>query len=281
MNWREFQAMQKIARAGGRFISYIDEGAGEPVVLLHGMAAWGYVWHRQIGPLSRTNRVLVPDLPGYGFSDKSDAFDRSLAAQAEFIAQWMDGLGIPSATLVGNGTGGGIALRMAVLMPDRVARLCLMNCACYDNFPGEDIVEISAPEVYRRVDAAGLIEVMEGILKLEVAAHDLHVLEALLAPYTTEVGKLSLIRDASALNTNHTTELTPRLPRLNVPALVIWGADDRAASVAYGRRLARDIPGAQLQVVPHAGHFVMLDKPGETLGYLAVFLNTPPAAMAA
>jgi pimeloyl-ACP methyl ester carboxylesterase len=278
MNWRDYQAMQKIARIGDRFISYVDEGAGEPVVLLHGIPAWGYVWHRQAGPLARTHRVLVPDLPGYGYSDKSDAFDRSLAAQAEFIARWLDVLGIGSATLVGNGIGGGIALRMAVLMPERVARLCLVNSACYDNFPGEDIVEVSAPAVFHRVSASGMVEVMEGILKREVAAHDLHVLDALLAPYATEVGKLSLIRNASALNTNHTMELTPRLPRLSVPTLVVWGRDDRALPADYGRRLARDIPGAQFQCVPGAGHFVMLDKPGEVLGYLAAFLNTPPVA---
>jgi pimeloyl-ACP methyl ester carboxylesterase len=280
MSWRDYQAMQKIVEIGDRFISYVDQGAGEPVVLLHGIPAWGYLWHRQVGPLARTHRVLVPDLPGYGYSDKSDAFDRSLAAQAGFIARWLDALDIASATFVGNGIGGGIALRIAVLMPLRVARLCLVNSVCYDNFPGEDIVEISAPGVYRRVGAADMIQVMEGILKREVASHDLHVLDALLAPYATEVGKLSLIRNASALNTNHTMELAPLLPRLRVPTLVIWGRDDRALPASYGRRLARDIPEAQYQCAPHAGHFVMLDKPGEVLGYIAAFLNTPPAVPA-
>lgn len=71
------------------------------------------------------------------------------------------------------------------------------------------------------------------------------LLDGLLAPYSTEVGKLSLIRNAAALNTNLTTEIAPLLPSIRVPTLILWGEDDVFQPVAYGERLAWDIPGAK------------------------------------
>src|SRR5690606_33172008 len=125
MDWRKYQKAQRLAAIGNRFISYIDQGRGLPVVLLHGIPTWGYVWHRQIPTLARFRRVLAPDLIGFGFSDRRDQFDRSIARQAEMIDQWMDILGIERAAIVAHDIGGGVALRLATLFPRRVAQLCL------------------------------------------------------------------------------------------------------------------------------------------------------------
>jgi pimeloyl-ACP methyl ester carboxylesterase len=87
-------------------------------------------------------------------------------------------------------------------------------------------------------------------------------------------GKLSLIRNAAALNTNLTTEITHLLPSIRVPALILRGEDDQFQPVKYGRRLAWDIPGARLVPVQGARHFVMIDQP-ETVGReLAAFLGS-------
>ena len=79
MNWRNFQQLQKLVEIGDRFISYVDQGSGAPVVLLNGIPTWGYLWHQQITAMAASRRVLVPDLLGFGFSDKRDCFDRSIA----------------------------------------------------------------------------------------------------------------------------------------------------------------------------------------------------------
>jgi pimeloyl-ACP methyl ester carboxylesterase len=99
------------------------------------------------------------------------------------------------------------------------------------------------------------------------------LLDGLLAPYKTEVGKLSLIRNAAALNTNLTTEITPLLPAINVPTLVIWGEDDEFQLVKYAERLVSDIPNARLVRVKDARHFVMLDHPVEVSAYVSNFLK--------
>ncbi|TWT51560.1 alpha/beta fold hydrolase [Allorhodopirellula solitaria] len=276
MNWRSFQQLQKVVEIGDSFISYIDEGKGPPVVLIHGIPMWGYLWHQQIPALAETHRVLVPDLLGFGFSDKRDCFDRSISRQAEVIDQWMNALDIDQAVIVAHDIGGGVALRLATLFPHRVSKLCLLNTVCYDSWPIELMLQAGHPETKRKMSASTATNVLSHALKQGFShSPDASVMEGLLAPYRTEVGKLSLIRNASALNTNLTTEITSRLPEIRVPALILWGEDDKFQLLKYGERLAWDIPSASLIRIENARHFVMLDQPDQVSRHLVDFLATP------
>lgn len=275
IDWRQFQRLQKVAEIGDRFISYLDDGEGEPVVvLLHGIPTWGYLWMPVLGALTREARVLAPDLVGFGFSDKRDTFDRSIARQAEMVDAWMAQLGIPSAVIVGHDIGGGVALRLATLFPSRVRALCLMNSVCYDSWPVEMMIQLGHPEANRRLSAAAALRMLKVALRMGFAASPKSdVLDGLLAPYATEVGKLSLIRDAAALNTNLTTEIAPLLPSIPVPTLLVWGEDDAFQPVEYGERLAWDIPCADLVRVAHARHFLMFDQPRVVGSRLVEFIK--------
>lgn len=275
MNWRDFQALQRVAEIGETFLSYVDEGKGEPVILLHGIPTWGYLWHRLFPPLTQTHRVLIPDLLGFGYSEKSDRFDRSIARQAELVDTWMGQIGLTRAAFVAHDIGGGVALRLATLFPRRVARLCVMNTVCYDSWPIEAMLQFGHPEAYRKLPAAAATLLLRQALKQGFATSPAEeILTGLLAPYVTEVGKLSLIRNAAALNTNLTTELTPLLGRIQVPTLVLWGEDDRFQVVKYGERLAGDIPGAQCVRIREARHFVMFDQPEAVSAHLRPLLAT-------
>ena len=274
MNWRDFQTMQRVAEIDEGFVSYLDDGAGEPVILIHGIPTWGYLWHQLIPELVKTNRVLAPDLIGFGYSDKSDRFDRSIARQAELINDWMDTIAVQRAHIVAHDIGGGVALRLATLFPKRVMSLCVMNTVCYDSWPIEAMLQFGHPETRTKLSAATAMSLLKRALKQGFASSvDDYLIEGLLAPYTTEVGKLSLIRNAAALNTNLTTEITPLLPKINVPTLVIWGEDDEFQLLKYAQRLVSDIPNAVLVRVKDARHFVMLDRPGEVAGHVSHFLT--------
>ncbi|RUL87957.1 alpha/beta fold hydrolase [Tautonia sociabilis] len=274
MNWREYQALQRVSELGERFLSYVDEGRGDPVLLLHGIPTWGYLWQGLLPALSGPHRVLVPDLLGFGYSDRRDCFDRSIGRQAELIDAWLGKLGLEHIHVVGHDIGGGVALRLATLFPRRVSRLALLNSVCYDSWPIEGMLQFGHPGAYRRLSATAALRLLKLMLRQGFArSPDDELLEGLLAPYATEVGKLSLIRNASALNTNLTTEVSPLLTRLELPALVLWGENDAFQPVKYGERLARDISGAQLVRVREARHFVMLDRPDEVGGHLLSFLG--------
>ncbi|MDQ3687439.1 MAG: alpha/beta hydrolase [Acidobacteriota bacterium] len=274
MNWRDYQSMQRVAEVGERFVSYVDEGTGEAAVLLHGIPTWGYLWHRLIPVLAKQRRVLAPDLPGFGYSDKSDYFDRSIARQAEMVDAWMEKVGIERAAIVGHDIGGGVALRLATLFPHRVNKLCVMNTVCYDSWPIEAMLQFGHPETRRKVSASAAVTVLRKALEQGFATGpEDEILDGLLVPYSTEVGKLSLVRNAAALNTNLTTEITGLLPQLRVPTLILWGEDDVFQLVKYGERLAWDIPQAKLVRVKDARHFVMFDKPAEVAGHVSAFLG--------
>lgn len=271
MNWRAYQGRQQVLEIGDRFVSFIDEGSGDPIVLLHGIPTWGYLWCELIPHLSGTRRVLVPDLLGFGYSDRSDRFDRSIARQAEMVDAFLDKLGVERASVVAHDIGGGVGLRLAVFFPKRVGRLCIMNSICYDSWPIELMLQFGHPEIYRKFSASTAVKFLKKALKQGFASSPSdEFLDGVLAPYTTEVGKLSLIRNAAALNTNLTTEITPLLPRIKVPTRILWGEDDKFQVIRYGERLAWDILGAQLVRIPEARHFVMVDKPDEVVRHLMI-----------
>jgi pimeloyl-ACP methyl ester carboxylesterase len=275
--WRAFQRRQKVRELGDRFVSYIDEGTGEPVVLLHGIPTWGYLWEDTIRVLTKDNRVIAPDLLGFGYSDKRDCFDRSIAAQTRRIAEFLDALEIESAHLVAHDIGGGVALRLATLHSERVRSLCLMNTICYDSWPIEMMLQFGHPLMRKKLSAATALKALRLALKMGFhSAPDREWLDGLLSPWRTEVGKLSLIRNASALNTNLTTEITHLLPRIPVPTLILWGEDDKFQRVEMGERLARDIPGAELHRIADARHFVMIDQPAAVHGHIKRFLRDLP-----
>ncbi len=274
MNWREFQTKQKVAEVGEQFVSYVDEGAGEPVVLIHGIPTWGYLWHKLIPVLSKQNRVLAPDLIGFGYSVKSDNFDRSIARQAEMIDAWMETLGIVSANIVAHDIGGGVALRLATLFPNRVKKLCLMNSVSYDSWAIEAMIQLGHPGAYRIASASTTVAALRQMLKQGFnETPDDEILDGIFAPYSTEVGKLSLIRNATALNTNLTTEITHLLHKIEAETLILWGVDDKFQPVKFGERMAGDIPNAKLIQIEAARHFVMIDQPETVARHVSSFLE--------
>jgi pimeloyl-ACP methyl ester carboxylesterase len=273
MNWREFQNRQRLFEYGDQFVSYVDDGKGDAVVLLHGIPTWGYLWEGILPALDRKHRVLIPDLLGYGYSDKSDRFDRSIARQTEMICALLDHLGIERAAVVGHDIGGGIALRMAVLFSRRVARLAVINSACYDSWPIEFAVDLGEP-LSRKAPVEASLPALKLALRTAFASPlEDELIDPLLVPYSTEVGKLSLIRNAAALNTNHTTEITDLLPRIGAPTLILWGEADTFQLLEYAERLAGDIPEAQIVRFKGSRHFVMLEERDEVASRLASFLD--------
>ncbi|MBA3785289.1 MAG: alpha/beta hydrolase [Acidobacteria bacterium] len=273
MNWKDFQAMQKVAEIGEHFVSYVDEGAGEPVILIHGIPTWSYLWHRLIPVLSEQNRVIAPDLIGFGYSDKSDNFDRSIARQTEMIDALMEKMGIEQANIVAHDIGGGVALRLATLYPHRVNKLCVMNSVSYDSWAIEAMIQLGHPSAYYMASASTTVATLRQMLKQGFAeTPDDEVLDGIFAPYSTEVGKLSLIRNATALNTNLTTEITHLLHKIEARTLILWGMDDKFQLLKFGKRLSDDIPNAKLIQIKDAGHFVMLDQPEEVADHVFSFL---------
>lgn len=114
---------------------YLQQGTGEPVLLLHGFPETSYGWRHQLGPLAEHYAVFAPDMRGFGQTDKPGVrVTRQLLAQD--VIHFMDALGLERAAVVGHDWGGIIAFKLAIDWPARVTRLALLDTLCTVWFPG-------------------------------------------------------------------------------------------------------------------------------------------------
>src|SRR3712207_73178 len=110
-------------------MDYREDGAGPPVVLLHGLLVNGLLWHKVVPALSKDARVIVPELPlGSHATPMNPDADLSTRGVAKLVAELMDKLDLEDVTLVGNDTGGAIAQVVATEHPERIGRLVLTSC---------------------------------------------------------------------------------------------------------------------------------------------------------
>jgi len=227
-------------------ISYQVAGAGEPVVLIHGLSGSGRCWARNVGPLARRFRVHVVDLVGFG-SSRAGRF--VLRDAASHLAAWLDSLGVERAHVVGHSMGGAIAADLAAEFPARVERLVLV-----------DAVGVPFERGYLQ-HALGLVR---GLCHLPVG------FLPVLARDACRAGPLTL---AQATRDVLAADLTPKLPRIEAPSRLIWGERDYIVPLALGRRLCRLLRQADLVVIPGAGHNPMWDRPAEFNRAVLEFLS--------
>ena len=247
-------------------VAYYESGTdndGPPVIFLHGIPTWSYLWRGVAPALADHRHVVAPDLLGYGNSAKRDGFDRSLRAQEAMVDALLDHLGADRADVVAHDIGGGVALRLAARQSGRVERLVLSNAACYDSWPVEFIHSLGLPGMAEELADDEILEekmafVFDSGLVGDAEDHA-EFCAGMRAPWQSEAGRVSLVRNAISTNTNHTAELD--YGRIEAETLLLWGADDVLQSVDYAERLQDDIAGeADLVALSDAYHWVVEDR---------------------
>lgn len=253
-------------------VAYYEEGTGEPVVFLHGIPTNSYLWRDVLPPIADERRVIVPDMVGYGNSSMHDGFDRSLRAQEAMLDGLLADLGVDTVSLVGHDLGGGVCLRYAAHDPDGVAELVLSNAVAYDSWPIQLITDLGLPETARETGPEELRETLDGLFRdtLYEGAASGEFIEGMIEPWNSEEGVTSLVRNASATNTSHTTEVDPGA--ITAETLLLWGANDEFQAIEWAERLYEDIDGSALMGLDEADHWVMADRPAAYREQLAEFL---------
>ena len=125
-----FPFQPRFITAPGFRMHYVDEGEGEPIVLLHGEPTWGYIYRKFVHPLARRWRVIVPDHMGFGKSETPQNRTYTLETHVANLAALVQDLGLDGITFVGQDWGGPMLTAYTVRHPDRVKRICLMNSLC-------------------------------------------------------------------------------------------------------------------------------------------------------
>ena len=248
-------------------------GGGEPIVFLHGFPTSSHLWARTAAFVPSGHRVVVVDLLGYGRSDRPHGLPLGVRAHAERVIELLDVLGINYACVVGHELGGGVAQAMAVRWPQRVARLGLICPVAYDDWPARELrLARGMLPLTRHLPPTFLL----GMLRKELQrgytdrAGDRSI-HRYLRPFGTADGRDALVEHLMALDNAETVQLAPRLRDLVMPTAIVAGAHDPFVPPAVAERLAADIPGAVLEVVPDGRHFLPEEAPravGEAVGRL-------------
>ena len=251
---------------GARLYYYAagTRGTGESLLLLHGFPTSSHLWNQVVPLIPPGHRVVVADLLGLGRSDPPGGRDLSIPAHAGRVLGLMDTLGIARAAVVGHDIGGSVALQLALHEPARVSRLCLVNSAAVDTRPGAVL------------GAGGLLPVLLRVLPSSVATSALrsrmrrgyvspergsHSIEQYLRPFTNDAGQQAMMSHLSAAKAPAGGESDAALSGIRIPVAILCGSDDPIQPAGVSERLGAAIPGATVEVVPEARHFLPEESP--------------------
>lgn len=285
--------MKRYVEVGEATVAYVDEGAGPPLLLLHGCPFSSFVWRQLIARLGDRFRCLAPDLLGLGDTETPPGADWSLPAQAATVIGLLDALGIDQVDVVAHDHGAATAQLIAAGHPDRIGRLVLTNAEAYDNWPSADelpfIRATQLPGLGRLVLRAwSRPALFRYALRRGRAVHDPAVLTPeLLSGYIAlnladrhrrAKTRRFLAGQLDPTNQRATADAVAGLRVFGHPTLIVWGADDPHFGPEWAQRLRADIPGAHdVELLPDTGHLLMEERPDDLARLVADFLTATAA----
>lgn len=261
---------------GNKTIAYKESGQGDPVILIHGITTYSFIWRRFIPLLNKEYRVFAVDLPGCGASSKNIDEPYSIKNHARMIKAFLDIHNIDKAHIVGHDVGGGVAQIFAVHHPDMCHSVSLINSVAYDFWPVQPIKTMRTP-IIRQLAMATLDK---GALRLIVSRGIYHkgklnreLLDLFWQPMKTKQGRKAFLHFASSLDNKNLLEIADRLHQLTLPFLIIRGDADPYLSGAISEKLAANIPHAKLVRIPTGSHFIQEDEPEQICSELISFFS--------
>lgn len=243
---------------------------GTTVILLHSAGASVEYWAYNIDKLAQYHQVYAVDLVGSGRSDKPPA-SYSLAYQAQFISDFMDALSIKHASLIGSSIGGGIALQFALMFPEKLDKLVLVNSLGLGKHIG----------IFTRLAALPLIDRLSCLIRpsrnsvawvVKSAVYEPSVItnEWLERIYQLAVlpgafdALLRLARtnlDLFGVRSEVFSPIVEQLSSITAPTLLIWGQQDEVLPIAHAYVAAKNLPNARLHIFDGCGHFPQIEHP--------------------
>jgi haloalkane dehalogenase len=306
----EYPFTSRYATVDGVRLHYLDEGQGPPVWLMHGNTTWSYLYRKMIPLLMRAGyRCFVPDLMGFGLSDKPDDESAySLPRHVSQMTQLIEQLGLRGLTVVGQDWGGPITLRYAIEHKDNIRALALLN-TFVQRFPANarerrerDIITCPLPPGFTFLFKGGayssfLVKRLDFFRKFVWMKWqtgnpskllgagfrrpvDPRAMENYLAPHHMPSERAGLAafpkmipNGAEHPNAAYVDQIRRELETWNVPVSVIWPDGDMAWKPDEGVRIAQMVPDGEFYLVRNAGHFLQEDAGDEVATRLIRFLD--------
>ncbi len=250
-------------------VHYEVFGRGKPVILLHGwLGSWG-LWQETMAYLSTYYRTYALDFWGFGESGRK----RETYAVQDFVSlvdQFMEQLGIAQAPLVGHSMGGTVSLLVAMNYPERVSKVTVVGSPIVGSSLAP-LLKLAGyrPAAFVLFNAMGLFRAFMKYIYSPMICTDPRFPEMMdrdLSRTTLE----SFLRSIASLRR---TDLRPALEKVKIPALGMYGDQDKIVHPLQWRPMQKGIPQARIERFPRSGHFMMLEEPGEFSQKLKNFLD--------
>jgi haloalkane dehalogenase len=272
---------------GGIRYHYLDEGQGEPIVMLHGNPSWSFYYRHLISELRKKYRVIALDHVGCGLSDKPQDYDYTLKQHIANLEGLLHALGLDKITLIVHDWGGPIGMGYAVRHPEKVSRFVIFNTAAFwlPHIPW--FLRLSALPMFgalaiRGMNLFAIVATVVGCRHRERMTKA--VRDAYLLPYDSYANRIAILRFVQDIpfHPQHPSYMLLRsieegLAQFkNRPMLILWGGRDPVFTAAFFESWKRRFPGASVRWIDDAGHYVIEDAYERIIPWLNDFLETHP-----
>lgn len=276
----------------GLMYHYVDEGAGDPLIMLHGNPTWSFYYRELITNLAPHYRTIVPDHIGCGLSDKPgpDSYDFKLKSRVDDLDALLTHLKInQKITLILHDWGGMIGMAYALRYPDRIKRLIVMNTAAFLPPKGKRIpLRLSAIRNLRPLATLAVkgfnLFAQGAVYMATYKGLSKEVKAGLTAPYNSwnnRAATLKFVQDIPLKPSDPSYELVKHSDENlnifeNLPMLLCWGEHDFVFDLDYLAEWERRFPRAEVHRFADAGHYILEDVPEKIVPLVKEFLIKYP-----
>ena len=278
-----FSAPAETVDTGSARVPYRRFGSGPPLLLVHGFPLSGFTWRKVLPDLAKHSLCIVPDLPGMGDSEWTDATDFSFPGQGRTLKDLVDRLGLERYRVLAQDTGGTFARYLALADPARVERLALINTEMPHHRPPWIPLYQLLMRVPGILSAFGLLlqsrQYLRSPLGFGGCFCNLDLLDGDFLQYVVEPLRSSprrlegVQRYLVGATWEPVDALAHEHARLAMPVRLIWGADDPTFPLPLARAMVGQFPHADLVEVPGAKLLVHEEKPAEVVSAVREFLG--------
>ncbi|MDP9297170.1 MAG: alpha/beta hydrolase [Actinomycetota bacterium] len=258
-------AQKRRLRTSGGELAYVESGdpSAAALLLLHGFPLSSIQWRDLIPLFASRFHVIAPDLLGSGGSDKPVGSAVDIPAQAAYVSELLAGVGIDRFAVVGHGTGGGVAQLLA-LDGDGVEALVLLDAAGSSAWPGEVVRALRESLLDTEPGRSAVGTAFDlGMRQGRRPSHE--ILGEYARSLADDGGVEAFGRVLASLERPLLAARERDLPRIEAPALILWGEEDPFQPLEVAERLSEAMPSSALGVVPGCGHY-LVEEAGETIG---------------
>ncbi len=268
-------------------IYYTDEGVGETILFIHGLASSSYSWRYVIHDLSSMYRTIAIDLKGAGHSDKPLDHKYSLEDQVDMVIRFIMVKDLNNITLVGHSYGGAVSLmvdqQLSAKDPARkvISRIILLDPMAYKDkipfvinllrIPKLNSLLLSCLLPFGRLPS--LVRLGSGKTFYNKSRITDEMIDVYMGFLKQPGGVPALITTIEQIFANDTEDFHRLLKTIRIPVLIIWGREDPIIPLSVGEKLKEDIPHANWLIIPECGHNPHEERPSEVIQGIKQFIE--------